>query len=121
MKLQIEGDYLTKEDLIVIGNFLTGFLKERKDLIKIWILEGTEGMSKEECRDLIGRMFKEEPAYKTLIEIKSKARQCNCDGVYKYMEQGEYEVFSPMFYCMNYEEYAQKMHKKDCPLSEREE
>jgi hypothetical protein len=67
MKLSIQGDEMTKEDLLEIGKFLTKFFKDRKDVVHVFIEEGLEGMSKEETLKLLSDMFEGRKHYTKII------------------------------------------------------
>lgn len=69
MKLIIEGKDMTKNDLVEIGKFLTKFFENRKDLIGVFIEEGTEDMTKEECAKLIASMFENKKHYTKIFEF----------------------------------------------------
>ena len=71
MKIVIEGD-ITKEDLIEIGKFFREKWKDRKDVLGIFIVEGTEDMSKEETSQLLQEIFRESKSYTEIIIPKNK-------------------------------------------------
>ena len=71
MKIIIEGD-ITKEDFIEIGKFFREKWKNRKDVIKILVTEGTENMSKEELARLLREIFKGSKDYTEIIISKKK-------------------------------------------------
>ena len=72
MKIIIEGDDMTKEDLIEIGKFMVNFSKERKDTIGIFIEEGTEDLTCRECEKLLIKMFENNKCYTKIFEIEKE-------------------------------------------------
>lgn len=70
MKLSIEGKNLSKEDVIVIGQFLTDFMRDRVDVLEVWVSEGTEDMSAKEVMEMFVNMMKKDPEFKTIFEVR---------------------------------------------------
>lgn len=58
MKLIIEGK-ISKEDFIKIGKFFREMWKDREDVLGIFVTEGTENMSKEDCMKMLKEIFDE--------------------------------------------------------------
>lgn len=57
MKFNIEGEGITKQDLIEIGKFFREKWKDREDIVSIFVEKGTEDMNKEEAMKLIQEIF----------------------------------------------------------------
>ena len=68
MKINIQGDKMTKEDLIEIGKFLTKFFEGRKDTIGVFVEEGLEGMTKEETAKILASMFEDREHYTAIYD-----------------------------------------------------
>lgn len=70
MKINIQGDEMTKEDLLEIGKFITKFFEGRKDTISVFVEEGTEDMTKEECAKFLASMFEDREHYTKIVTDK---------------------------------------------------
>lgn len=49
----------------------------------------------------------------------SQCKCCNGGGSLQYMTEEEFEIFSPLYYCMSYDEYKKNMHEKNCKIGGR--
>ena len=56
MKMIIEGG-ISREELKKLGKFLVKLFKDKPDLVRMFIEEGCEDMTKEECAKFIGDMW----------------------------------------------------------------
>jgi len=63
MKIELGGDKITKEDVIKIAKFFRDWFADRRDVVFLNILEGTEDMSKEEVSLMFKKIFVNSPDY----------------------------------------------------------
>jgi hypothetical protein len=61
-KIIIEGN-LKEEDILLIGKFFREYWRNRPENIMLFVEEGTEHMSKEECMNFIKQIFQEDDNY----------------------------------------------------------
>jgi len=71
MKIIIQGDKMTKNDLIEIGKFLTKFFEKRTDTIGVFIEEGLEGLTKEQTAKILSDMFEKRKHFTTIAKYDS--------------------------------------------------
>ena len=77
MKMIIQGDLISEEDMVVIARFFREFWKERKDKLYLWIEEGTADLNSEEVQELFRQVFMVEDSTKnwTLGKITAETIQ----------------------------------------------
>lgn len=83
-KITINGD-LKEEDILLIGKFLREYWKNRPENIMLFVEEGTEHMSKEECAKFIAQIFQEDdnfneiPIKEAIASIEEKFKKKRID------------------------------------------
>jgi hypothetical protein len=65
--LTIEGG-ISREELKKLGKFLVKLFKDKPDLVRMFIEEGCEDMTKEECAVFLASMFAKNKCYTGFIE-----------------------------------------------------
>jgi len=69
MRIKIEGSEITKKDLLEIGKFLATYFANRKDIISVFIEEGTQDMKVKELEEMFNKMFENKEHFIVKITI----------------------------------------------------
>lgn len=74
MKLEITGKNVTKEDLVDILTFLREKWSKRKDVLGVFVIEGTETDTVEELMRIMDSVFKGRENWTEILRIKNEHR-----------------------------------------------